>query len=74
MCGDFDSVIGMEKTEPLQRFIRGINSARLVPATGDATVCGIAVETDDATGLAKRLSPIRVGGRLEPVVPEFWET
>jgi metallophosphoesterase (TIGR00282 family) len=74
MCGDFDSVIGMEKTEPVQRFIRGINSARLVPATGEATVCGIAVESDDATGLATKVSPIRVGGRLEPVLPAFWES
>jgi metallophosphoesterase (TIGR00282 family) len=74
MCGDFDSVIGMEKTEPVQRFIRGINSTRLVPATGEATVCGIAVESDDATGLATKVSPIRVGGRLEPVLPAFWES
>ena len=71
MCGDFDSVIGMDKEEPVRRFLRGINSSRLTPATGEATLCGIAVETDDATGLATRVGPIRMGGRLEPVLPDF---
>ena len=42
---------------------------RLAPAEGDATVCGTFVETDDATGLAKRISPIRVGGRLAEAMP-----
>ncbi|MGI9373322.1 MAG: TIGR00282 family metallophosphoesterase [Hyphomicrobiales bacterium] len=71
MCGDFDSVIGMDKEEPVQRFLRGINSARLTPALGEATMCGIAVETDDATGLATHVAPIRMGGRLAPVMPDF---
>ena len=55
MCGDYNSVIGMEKTEPLNRFVHKVPAARLEPATGPATVCGIAVETDDATGLALKV-------------------
>ncbi len=72
MCGDYNSVIGMEKTEPLNRFVHKVPAARLEPATGPATVCGIAVETDDATGLALRSAPIRIGGCLQPALPDFW--
>jgi len=72
MCGDYDSVIGMDKNEPLNRFLRKIQSARLEPAMGEATLCAVAVETDDRTGLAVRVAPIRVGGRLAPAWPEFW--
>jgi 2',3'-cyclic-nucleotide 2'-phosphodiesterase len=52
MCGDYDSVIGMDKTEPLNRFLSKIQVGRFEPAMGEATLCGIAVETDDRTGLA----------------------
>jgi metallophosphoesterase (TIGR00282 family) len=72
MTGDYDSVIGMQKEEPLQRFLSGIPSARFEPAYGPATLSGIAVETDDATGLAIRVAPVRLGGRLERAVPAFW--
>ncbi|MGD1934844.1 MAG: TIGR00282 family metallophosphoesterase [Candidatus Phaeomarinobacter sp.] len=65
MCGDYDSVIGMDKEEPLNRFTRKIPGGRFAPADGDATVCGVFVETNDATGLAERVEPIRVGGRLK---------
>lgn len=64
MCGDYDSVIGMDKEEPLNRFIRKLNVERFKPAEGPATVFGVAVETDDATGLALKISPFRLGGRL----------
>jgi 2',3'-cyclic-nucleotide 2'-phosphodiesterase len=64
MCGDYNSVIGMDKEEPLNRFIRKLNVERFKPAEGEATVCGVAVETDDATGLALKISPFRLGGRL----------
>ena len=74
MCGDFDSVIGMEKSEPLQRFLRKLPVERMKPAEGPATVCGVAVETDDATGLAKMIAPIRVGGRLSQADVPFWQT
>jgi len=72
MTGDYDSVIGMQKEEPLRRFTTGIPSARFEPASGAATLSGVAVETDDATGLALRVAPVRVGGRLEPTLPGFW--
>ncbi|MCA8880158.1 MAG: YmdB family metallophosphoesterase [Rhodobacteraceae bacterium] len=64
MCGDFDSVIGMDKVEPMRRFVTGMSKGRFVPAEGDATLCGILVETDDRTGLAKSFRLIREGGRL----------
>ncbi len=71
MCGDYDSVIGMDKEEPLNRFTRRIPSARFSPAGGEPTLCGVFVETDDATGLARAISPLRTGGRLREVWPEF---
>lgn len=72
MTGDYDSVIGMQKEEPLHRFITGIPSGRFEPAFGVATLSGVAVETDDATGLALKIAPVRAGGRLEPTSPNFW--
>jgi metallophosphoesterase (TIGR00282 family) len=72
MTGDFDSVIGMQKEEPLNRFLRKLPGARFEPAEGPATLCGIAVETDDRTGLAKKTAPVRLGGILDQVVPAFW--
>ncbi len=64
MCGDYDSVIGMEKGVAAARFWRKLPGERLSPAEGEATICGVFVETVDATGLAARVEPIRVGGRL----------
>lgn len=72
MTGDYDSIIGMQKEEPLHRFVTGIPSGRFEPAFGVATLSGVAVETDDATGLALRIAPVRAGGRLEPAAPNFW--
>jgi calcineurin-like phosphoesterase len=72
MTGDYDSVIGMAKEEPLQRFTRRITSARFEPASGAATLCAVAVEVDPATGLAARVAPVRLGGGLEPATPAFW--
>ncbi|MGA2288567.1 TIGR00282 family metallophosphoesterase [Bradyrhizobium sp.] len=72
MTGDYDSIIGMQKEEPLRRFTTGIPSGRFEPALGAATLCGVAVETDDVTGLALRIAPVRSGGRLEPTLPRFW--
>jgi 2',3'-cyclic-nucleotide 2'-phosphodiesterase len=62
----------MAKDEPLTRFLRKIPSARFEPATGPATLCAVAVETDPATGLATRVGAVRIGGRLEPAAPVFW--
>jgi 2',3'-cyclic-nucleotide 2'-phosphodiesterase len=72
MTGDYDSIIGMQKEEPLRRFTLGIPSTRFEPALGPATMSGVAVETDDASGLAVRIAPVRIGGRLEPTLPGFW--
>lgn len=69
MCGDYDSVIGMEKTEPLYRFSSKMTGGRFTTATGPATLCGVFVETDPKTGLAKDISPIRIGGRLRGTQP-----
>lgn len=71
MTGDFDSVIGMSKDEPLTRFLRKIPSARFEPASGPATLCGIAVETG-ADGLATKVAAVRLGGVLEEARPGFW--
>jgi 2',3'-cyclic-nucleotide 2'-phosphodiesterase len=72
MTGDYDSIIGMQKDEPIRRFTSGIPAARFEPALGPATLSGLAVETDDATGLAVKVAPVRVGGRLSPALPDFW--
>ncbi len=71
MCGDYDSVIGMDKDEPLNRFTRRIPSSRFTPAKGEPTICGVLVETDDATGLARNVAPLRTGGRLRETWPDF---
>jgi calcineurin-like phosphoesterase len=72
MCGDFNSVIGMNKDEPLHRFLRKIPSAKFEPATGAATLCALAVETDDASGQARKVGAVRLGGVLEEARPNFW--
>lgn len=69
MCGDYDSVIGMEKVGSLLRFRRRFPSPRLSPAEGEGTLCGTYLETDDSTGLALQISPVRMGGRLQAQMP-----
>jgi calcineurin-like phosphoesterase len=64
MCGDYDSIIGMEKSEPVRRFTTRIPSGRFTPALGQATICGALIETDDRTGLALSIVPIRDGTPL----------
>ena len=69
MCGDYDSVIGMDKEEPLRRFLTGMGKGRFQPAMGEATLSGLFVETDDRTGKATAVSMIRDGGRLSASGP-----
>ena len=69
MCGDFDSIIGVEPDEPLNRFLTGIPQGRFTPAEGEATLCGVAIETDATSGLAVRVSPVRIGGTLAQALP-----
>ena len=64
MCGDYNSVIGMDKAEPLRRFVTGMAKARFTPAEGEATLSGVLVETDDRTGKATSVTMVRQGGRL----------
>lgn len=71
MCGDFDSIIGVDAEEPLNRFLTGIPNGRFTPAEGEATLCGVAVETDPRTGLAKKVLPVRIGGTLNQAFPDF---
>jgi calcineurin-like phosphoesterase len=66
MCGDYDSVIGMKKEPAVLRFIKKVPGERLVPAEGEGTLCAALLETDDKTGLARSIRPIRTGGRLPP--------
>jgi metallophosphoesterase (TIGR00282 family) len=72
MCGDFDSVLGMDKEEPLSRFLTKIPTGRFAPALGEATLCGVGIDVDDATGLARAIAPVRLGGRLSQTEPAFW--
>lgn len=72
MCGDYQSVIGMDKDEPLRRFLHKVPGERFAPATGEATIAGLAVEIDDESGLATAVAPLRLGGTLQEAVPEFW--
>jgi len=72
MCGDYESVLGMDREEPLNRFLSKIPRARFEPALGPGTLSGLAVEVDDATGLALRTKAVRLGGVLAPTEPLFW--
>jgi|TARA_B100000073_G_C23679475_1_gene551936 hypothetical protein len=64
MCGSFNSIIGMDKSEPLRRFITGMPKERFMPADGEGTICGAIIETDDKSGLANSIEMLRLGGCL----------
>jgi 2',3'-cyclic-nucleotide 2'-phosphodiesterase len=70
MCGDYYSVIGMDKAEPMRRFVTGMPKERFNPATGEATLSGLYVETDDRTGKALRVVAVRQGGQLAQSGPD----
>lgn len=71
MTGDYDSVIGARKDIAIHRFIHKIpHPERLIPASGEATLCGALVTTNDKTGLALNIQAIRVGGVLPDSLPE----
>ncbi len=72
MCGDYQSVIGMNREEPVRRFIHKTPGERFSPADGPATISGLAVEIDDASGLALKVALLSLGGVLAETVPEFW--
>ena len=70
MCGDYDGVIGMDRAEPLRRFVTGMPKGRFEPGSGEPTLCGVYLETDDRSGLATRVVPVRQGGVLARSGPE----
>jgi 2',3'-cyclic-nucleotide 2'-phosphodiesterase len=72
MCGDYDSVLGMDSDEPVNRFLTRIPKNRFEPAEGPATLCGLAVDIDDKTGLARRVGALQLGGVLSTIEPTFW--
>lgn len=71
MCGDYNSVIGMEKAEPMRRFVTGMAKDRFTPANGEATLSGLFVRTDDRTGRAVDCAAVRIGGRLGESLPNL---
>jgi metallophosphoesterase (TIGR00282 family) len=73
MCGDYDSVLGMQKDEPVRRFLQKTPGARLEAALGEGTLSGLAVDIDDRSGLARMVKAVRIGPHLNPSLPEFWE-
>ncbi len=74
MCGDYNSVLGMDADVPINRFLTRIPRSRFEPAVGPGTISGFAVDIDDNTGLAVKAGPLRLGPHLAPAVPEFWST
>jgi calcineurin-like phosphoesterase len=69
MCGDYDSVIGMQKEASVRRFVTKMPGEKPKVAEGEATLCGVFIRVDDACGLARRIEPVRVGGRLATYLP-----
>ena len=64
MCGDYNSVIGMNKENSIKRFFKDKNATKHFPAEGEGTLSGVIVETDLETGLAKKVTRLIVGGNL----------
>ena len=72
MCGDYDSSLGIEKDEPINRFVSKVPRGRFEAANGPATIAGLALEISDRTGLCEKIAPVRLGARLAEAVPDFW--
>ncbi len=70
MTGDYDSVIGMEKEGALRRWLSQVPGPRLEPARGEATLCAVLIDVDAATGKARGIQPVRLGGCLSEVDPQ----
>jgi 2',3'-cyclic-nucleotide 2'-phosphodiesterase len=64
MCGDYNSVIGMNKENSIKKFLKDKNAIKHFPAEGEGTLSGMIVETDPATGLAKKVTRLIDGGSL----------
>jgi calcineurin-like phosphoesterase len=68
MCGDYNSVIGMNKDNSLKKFLNNPPYTKHYPALGEATISGLIVNADDGTGLAKKVEPIIMGGTLDGII------
>ncbi len=64
MCGDYDSVIGMNKENSLSRFMKK-GSIKHFPAEGEATLCGAIVKCDTSTGFVNDIENLILGGKLK---------
>ena len=64
MCGDYNSVIGMNKENSLKKFLKDKNSTKNFPAEGEGTLSGVIIDGDDKTGLANKVKRIIIGGSL----------
>jgi metallophosphoesterase (TIGR00282 family) len=69
MTGDYDSVIGVEKQIAIHRFVKKVPGEKMQPASGKGALCGCYIVTDDKTGLAKRIEPVRMGAVLSETIP-----
>ena len=68
MCGDYNSVIGMNRDNSLKKFFKDSSATKHYPALGEATISGLMVKADDKTGLANKVEPIILGGVLESTI------
>jgi metallophosphoesterase (TIGR00282 family) len=73
MCGDYNSVLGMNPEEPVNRFLTRIPKGRMEPSLGEGTLSGLAVEINPKTGLALKAKALRIGGALRPSSVDFWD-
>lgn len=71
MCGDYDSVIGFQKEISVPQFLSKVRGEKMRPAEGEGTVCGVVVDMEESTGLAKNADYLKVGGRLKSRIPNF---
>ena len=70
MCGDYNSVIGMKKEVPIARFTKKLPTERMSPSEGEGDMCAVFIESDDLTGRALKILPVRMGPRLSQTIPE----
>ena len=73
MCGDYNSVLGMNPEEPVNRFLTRIPKGRMEPSLGEGRLSGLAVEINPKTGLALKAKALRIGGALRPSSVDFWD-
>jgi calcineurin-like phosphoesterase len=64
MCGDYNSVIGMNKENSIKRFLKDKDATSHFPSMGEGTISGVIVETNYETGLAKKITRLIYGGSL----------